>query len=284
MSFLLLQILLCLFIAGLIGAVIGWYLRGNCSKKLLEHDEECEMKMRAIEREWNTKLNYSDDKEPHVYHTLSDEDDIAHAGLKNQVQEDFDSDNQTTLFGAVASALGTTGDKSEKENLSTDKDILSEKKIQLSDEKIKFYSENNIDFNKSEDLEDDYDIQVIEGINSKYAQRFKDLGIHTTKDLIKKLSKNYEDIDFVAKKLKVQPDDITSWISMADIISLPGLNAKEAQLIHTVGISSVRELGVVNIHALQQEMEELNKKLVIVDKIPDLNSLELWAKVAKFLG
>jgi len=261
MSFLLLQILLYLLIAGLIGAVIGWLIRGNCSKILREQEEECALKMRAIEREWNTKLNYSDDKEPHVYNSSLDKQDIAHADLKSLAQED-NSNHKTALFGAVSTALGTTSD---------------------SDEKIKLNSENNIDFEQNKDLDDDYDIQVIEGINSKYAQRFKDLGIHTTKDLVKKLNKNYEDIDFIAKKLKVQSDDITSWISMADIISLPGLNAKEAQLIQTVGISSVRELGVVNIHALQKEMEELNKKLAIVDEIPDIDSLELWAKVAKSL-
>lgn len=256
MNFILLQILLCLLLAGLIGAVIGWLLRGNCSKKLLARDEECEMKMRAIEREWNTKLNYSDDKEPDVYNNLLDAEAQAHADLKN------------------------TDDKF---NLTTAQEILSQKGVHLSNEKIKLYTDNDIDFEKSEDLEDSYDIEVIEGINSKYAQRFKDMGINTTVDLVKKLGKNYDSIDNVAKKLKVQPEDILSWISMADIIHLPGINAKNAQLIQNVGITSSRELGAVNIHSLHREMASLNKKSPMMIETPDIDSLQFWSKIARLL-
>jgi len=53
--------------------------------------------------------------------------------------------------------------------------------------------------------------------------------------------------------------------------------------IHKVGISSARELGVVNINSFYKEMLELNKKLEIVQEVPDINSLKLWSKVVKLL-
>jgi hypothetical protein len=39
-SYLLIEILACLLIAGLIGAVIGWLLRGGCNKKIKDCEEE----------------------------------------------------------------------------------------------------------------------------------------------------------------------------------------------------------------------------------------------------
>ncbi len=278
MSFLLLQMLICLLIAGLIGAVIGWLLRGNCSKKLQEHDEECQMKMRAVEREWNTKLNYSDDEQSHIDNSLLDVDDVAHADLKNQVQNEIDATKHSTLFDTVATALGIPGYKDEMSN------VDDTKQIQLSDEKIKLYTDHGIDLETSKDIADNYDIQVIEGINSKYAKRLNELEIFTTHDLLKKLDRNYADIDNVAKKLKVQSEDILSWISMADILRLPKLNTKNAQLIQTVGISSVRDLSVVNTYSLHKEMMELNEKLNIAEEVPDIGTLEVWSKIAKLLG
>lgn len=299
MSYILLQILLCLLLAGIIGAVIGWLLRGNCSKKIKKIEEECEMKMRSIEREWNTKLNYPDED----YSSSWDTQAPIEADLKNKLDDEIDivqelpntshsTNSNSALSGIVATTLGATGAGATALNATSDdrldfdsiKKLLSEKDIELSDQKIKLYDSFDVDFEKSEDLQDSYDIQAIKGINSKHAQKFKDLGIKTTTDIIKKLNNNYEDIDFVAQKLKVQSEDITSWISMADILRLPGVNPKEAQLMQTVGISSTRELGVVNIHSLHKELVELNKKADIVKEVPGINSLELWSKVAKLLG
>jgi nucleotidyltransferase/DNA polymerase involved in DNA repair len=186
----------------------------------------------------------------------------------------------------VAATLGATGLKaasSERLDFSAIKKLLSRKGVNLSDEKIKLYDKFDVDFERSEDLEDVYDIQAVKGISPKSAEKFRDLGIKTTSDLVKNLENNYEDIDFIAKKLEVSSEDITSWISRANILRLPGVSAKEAQLIQTVGISSVRELGVVNIHSLHKEMVELNKKSEIVNEVPGINSLELWSKVAKLL-
>jgi len=38
MNYLLLEIFLCLLLAGVIGLVIGWFLRGGCKKKLLDNN------------------------------------------------------------------------------------------------------------------------------------------------------------------------------------------------------------------------------------------------------
>ena len=56
MNYLLIQILVCLLIAGLIGLVIGWLLRGGCKAKLLDKSKDWEEKLNANERTWKKQV------------------------------------------------------------------------------------------------------------------------------------------------------------------------------------------------------------------------------------
>jgi predicted flap endonuclease-1-like 5' DNA nuclease len=281
------QILLCLLIAGLIGALIGWLLRGGCSKKIKLIEEEHEMKLREVEREWNTKLNYSD-KNSHVRYDKNIKDNMqASADLKSIKSTEIDLedikkdaspylDNNSSLTNSVAAALGTT----EVGSLISTTD---DKSSNLNQDRLKLYTEHGIDIDKTQNLEDEYNIQDIDGINSKHAKKLKKLGINSTKDLAEKLTRNYEDIDFIAKKLHVGTNTVNSWISMADLLSLPGVGVKHAKLIQKAGISSSLELSAVNIHSLYSQLLDVNNKSHIVSKIPNLDTLKQWAKIAKLL-
>jgi len=52
MSYLLMQIFVCLLIAGLIGMVIGWLLRGDHKKVLEERDQQWKHKINQLEQRW----------------------------------------------------------------------------------------------------------------------------------------------------------------------------------------------------------------------------------------
>ena len=488
MSYLLAQILVCLLIAGLIGAVIGWLLRGGCSHKLRDCEDEWKMKMGSLESEWNSKLNrqsadYADtstDKEMqaatlkrHAEHvetetpsysyeeelkeklilaqnvkstdtpastksslasigtagvaalasrgiSLSDdkvnlyaehgvdfekdthlEDDydlhalenisheekqkLKHMGITStkklsQLSEDsnasqklaqtlnIDTDKVQSWIGksclltlpgvdtktaelmqnsgiaslehlattppetlhrkmevfnkealipvslpdvksvslwskiakplTVGSTLGAAAVASTSSyaqelkaklnpnafDLDGMKQLLMSKGISLSDDKIKLYAEQGVDFEKTNNLEDNYYVESIEGIGPKYAQGLREMGIRTTQDLVKKLHKNHDAIDQIAKTLKIQPEALSSWISMADLIKLPGVDAQAAELMQTVGISTATELGITNANSLHGEMLSFNKKSPIVPEVPSIASLSLWSKIAKILG
>ena len=71
---------------------------------------------------------------------------------------------------------------------------------------------------------------------------------------------------------------------MADLIQLPGIDAQVAELMQTVGISTTKELGVINPISLHSEMVAFNKKSPIVSKVPAQASITLWSKLAKVLG
>jgi len=56
MSYLLMQILICLLIAGLIGMIIGWLLRGDCKKALKDNDNQWESKLIDTNNAWEQKV------------------------------------------------------------------------------------------------------------------------------------------------------------------------------------------------------------------------------------
>lgn len=61
MSYLLMQIFICLLIAGLIGLLIGWLLRGGCKNELRDNDNN-----------WNNKLDESNAAWKNKVHSLTD--------------------------------------------------------------------------------------------------------------------------------------------------------------------------------------------------------------------
>jgi len=56
MSYILAQILVCLLLAGLIGAVIGWILRGDCKNAIKECEDEWKQRVGEIESSYNSKI------------------------------------------------------------------------------------------------------------------------------------------------------------------------------------------------------------------------------------
>ncbi len=164
------------------------------------------------------------------------------------------------------------------------KELLSQRGITLNERKIRLYIDNGIDFKEGQDLDDNYDIQAIEGIGPKYAAKLKEIGLSTTQLLVEKLFKNHDAIDQVAKALQIQPDALSAWISMADLIKLPGVNGQAAEIMQTVGISSSQELAITNPHSLYSEMVSFNKKSPIVPEVPSVKAISLWSKIAKLIG
>jgi gas vesicle protein len=263
MSYLLAQILVCLLIAGLIGAIIGWLLRGGCSRKLRDCEDEWKMRVSSLENEYNSKV-HNNNSESNTLYNNSSNDDLEHATLKRSTQKD-------------------TKDSISSTNIDRVKSTLSKRNIYLEDEKIALYHENGIDFENSKDLENDYDIQTIDGISENHAKALKGLGIHTTNNLVSKLRKDSNQITEVARELNVKPEDVSSWVSMAEIIKLPGVDSKTAKLMQNIGINSLSELSVTNPISLYNKMVVFNEKYKILQKEPPLSSIITWSKVAKQL-
>jgi predicted flap endonuclease-1-like 5' DNA nuclease len=76
MSYLLAQIFICLLIAGLIGALIGWWLRGGCRKELREMDNDWKIKYDADKAVWQGKIDAAEGHIERSVHQNNDEWDL----------------------------------------------------------------------------------------------------------------------------------------------------------------------------------------------------------------
>lgn len=281
MDFLISQIFICLLIAGLIGAVIGWFLRGGCSKKL--HNCEDKYKARIAELESDYSINVDKDESSdiqaatlkrHAEHvetqtpTYSYEEELKEKLNEAQHMKSTESGLNATLTGLGAAGVAT----------------LATKGINISDKKANLYAEYGVDFENTNNLEDEYKMESIEGVEDEHIKKLKKMEIYTTKDLITKLKKNHEAFNKTSKKLKIEPSVLSSWISMADLIQLPGVSRDTAKLLQSVGIASTTELGITNANSLHNQMVDFNNKASIVKEVPTVHTLDQWSKIAKQLN
>ncbi len=280
MSYLLAQILVCLLVAGLIGAIIGWFLRGGCSKKIEECEDEWKMRVGALESDFNSRLHETKnrDLETTNLHSSSQQATLKSSRTPSEVEDGkgFKKEIVAGVVATTATTLAATDDEISK--------ILSTPKPNLDQHKRDLYLKHGIDLDKERYLEDEYDVQFIDGIGRSLAQGLKEMGINTTSDIVKKIGKNSQTINDIAKRLKVSDAEVASWVSMSDLLKLPGMDSKVARLLQTVGISSVAELAVTNSDSLFNEMASFNSKNALIPTIPSKDWIKRWTELAKELG
>ncbi len=251
MSFLLAQILVCLLIAGLIGAIIGWFLRGNCSNAVKKCEEEWRLRLGALESDYaksSTNHHYSPEQ----------------ATLKKESQP--------------------VNNSSQANNFNNLKQLFSQRGIKLDDHKIELYSKlDEIDFAKAPDLQDSYPLEKLAGIEPQEIKALQSLGINTTKELTQKI-KNATDIKQIAGGIQITPEKLRSFVGMSDLLKLPLMDSKGSKLLQTIGISSLSELAASRPETLHNELEKFTKKTGTQTTIPSVRVLTLWTKIAKALS
>ncbi len=254
MSYLLVQILICLLIAGLIGAIIGWLLRGGgCDDRLKANDDAWSAKLLAKDQEWESKLQAS---------TSDYENRLAskNSEWERKMQASMDS------YDAKISKVEETKSSLE-ENLASAESKALEAKEKLN--------------STMEDMDEVYEVETIEGIGPAYGKKLRKIGVNTTSDMVLAFLKDEDNVIKASKEMGVDADAIRAWASMADLMKLPGVGGQFAELMQTVGISSREELATVSATSLHSDMVQFNKRTPIVPKVPTLEELSGWIKIAK---
>ncbi len=133
----------------------------------------------------------------------------------------------------------------------------------------------------SDDMNECYEIEEVEGIGPGYGKKFRNMGVNTTCDLANKFLRDNRATKKAAQKMKVDFDAIRAWASMADLMRLPGVGGQFAEIMQTVGVSSRKELTGMSVNSLQSQMEAFNAKNPIVPEVPTVDMLVAWASAAK---
>jgi predicted flap endonuclease-1-like 5' DNA nuclease len=130
---------------------------------------------------------------------------------------------------------------------------------------------------------DEYDIEEIEGIGKGRGKRLRKIGISTIKQFLDK----YHAIDArkqLADELNLEEYVVGKWVSMADLMRVPGVGSQYSELLEASGVHSVADLASQDANSLATKMKQVNKaEHTTVHSVPDSADVSKWISTAKSL-
>jgi predicted flap endonuclease-1-like 5' DNA nuclease len=125
-----------------------------------------------------------------------------------------------------------------------------------------------------------YPIIDIEGIGPTYAAKLRQLGIHTTADLLE-MGSSKKGREKIAAATSIPESLVLTWVNHADLIRINGIAAHFAELLEAAGVDSVKELALRNPEHLHTKLVETNDQYGLSGKVPSLDSLKAMVAQAK---
>lgn len=122
-------------------------------------------------------------------------------------------------------------------------------------------------------------LELVEGIGPKYAEKIKKAGIMTTKQLLIEGAtvKGRED---VAKRVKVSKARVLEWVNRIDLMRINGIGEEYSDLLEQAGVDTVPELAIRNYENLTDKMVEINDKKKLVRVTPSKSKVKIWVRRA----
>ena len=130
MNYLLIQISLYLLASGFIGLIVGWFLRGNGSSKLLENNKKWETKIKEEEQKWNEQME-----------TLMNEKQVAIQNSQNKLFQTKELLNQAEMRHQEFATSAQEHKKDSLSHLEKENKLLEEKVVELQRRLVKSSSE-----------------------------------------------------------------------------------------------------------------------------------------------
>jgi predicted flap endonuclease-1-like 5' DNA nuclease len=127
-----------------------------------------------------------------------------------------------------------------------------------------------------------YSLMEIEGIGPSMAAKLKKLGIRTTSKLLEN-AKTAKQRKALAAKLDIDERVLLRWVTLADRMRIKGVGEPYAELLHSAGVDTVKELKHRNIANLAAKLRETNERLKLVRQPPSARRLAKWKELAKRL-
>ncbi len=238
MGYILAEILACIFIAGLFGIFIGWWLRGSNKESKTSIDEEkkaFEKELSKVKDEYEAKLKSEQD----FYSAKINEIELS---CKKQIKR---YENELEKFTA--------------KNQQT--------------ETIK---ESNIVAEINDPNEKCYELEDIQGIGPGFALRLKKRGVFNSCFLAKKFLFDDEATKRMSQKLDIDFDTIKAWASMADLMKIEGISSEFAETLQAIGIKTRQDLMFADPYHLFSELSSYKRKYPNGPDIPDISIIKSW--------
>ena len=251
MSYLISQIVICLLLAAAIGFILGWLLRGmGCKSLEAKLRAECDERIRFLESSSDNTGGMTDASLGGSVGVNT----LASAGMADT------SSAVNTVTGAVAGAAGAG--------------------IAAAATSVTASSTEVVDTVSSDIAPvDEYDIEEIEGIGPAIGKRLRGQGIATVGDLLRS-AETVAQKQAIYDQLGLDNIDLTEidrWVSMADLMQVPGIGSQYSELLEAAGVYSISDLKQVNAMDMVSRMRTANKANKITKHaLPDESTVESW--------
>lgn len=122
----------------------------------------------------------------------------------------------------------------------------------------------------------------VEGIGTKYADKLKKIGIHTTDALLKAgmTPKGRKDL---AEKTGIGDALILKWVNHVDLYRIKGVGSEYSELLEAAGVDTIPELAQRKASNLAQKIVAINQEKKLVRKLPVESQVADWIAQAKKL-
>ncbi|MEE9492757.1 MAG: DUF4332 domain-containing protein [Gammaproteobacteria bacterium] len=269
MSYLISQILICLLLAAAIGFILGWLLRGmGCKSLEAKLRSECDERIRFLESSSSRAGGTIDDGIGGSVGVNT----LAGAGVAG-------SSAVNTVTGA-----GAAGSSASAANVVTGA-VAGAAGIATAATAVAASRSTEVVDTVSSDLApvDEYDIEEIEGIGPAIGKRLRGQGIATVGDLLRS-AETVAHKQAIYDQLGLDNIDLTEidrWVSMADLMQVPGVGSQYSELLEAAGVYSISDLKQVNAMDMVSRMRTANKANKITKHaLPDESTVESWIEKA----
>lgn len=128
-----------------------------------------------------------------------------------------------------------------------------------------------------------FPVEEIEGIGTGFGKRLAALGVSSTGTLLLE-SETDGGIEHMAKACQVDPETVGTWVTMADLLRIPGVGGQWAELLWRSGVQGVDGLSGESPAPLLLRMTEINEAESRVPELPTLEQVEHWIAEAESMS
>lgn len=124
-----------------------------------------------------------------------------------------------------------------------------------------------------------YPIEKIVGIGPAYQEKLKAIKIEFTKEFLTAAA-TPESREELSRKTGISKGLILEWANHCDLMRIPMIGPREADVLEEVGIDTVLELARRNPENLHSSLEEYIEKKSPGRQCPDLKTVHKWVLYA----
>lgn len=123
-------------------------------------------------------------------------------------------------------------------------------------------------------------ITDIKGIEQVHANKLNKIGVVTIEDLLVHGASKSGRME-LTEKTGIDEARILTWVNMADLFRIKGVGSKFAELLHTAGVDTIKELRTRNAENLHAKLVEIQKEKKITHTVPGLSQITDYINQSK---